>query len=124
MLDEDIPIFGMVKDDRHRTRGLISSDGNEVGLKSTSQIFFFITRIQDEVHRFAIGYHKNLRKKKMTSSVLLEIEGVGKTTAQKLMKHFKTISAIKTAEIDEIKTVKGVNAKTAENIFDFFHKTT
>lgn len=124
MLDEDIPLFGMVKDDRHRTRGLISSDGSEVGLKSTSQIFFLITRIQDEVHRFTVEYHKNLRKKKMTSSVLLEIDGVGKATAQKVMKHFKTISAIKNAEINEIKSVKGINAKTAENIFNFFHKTT
>jgi len=124
LIDEDIPLFGMVKDDRHRTRGLISSSGNEVGLKSTSQNFFLITRIQDEVHRFAIEYHKNLRKKKMTSSVLNEIEGVGKITAQKLMKHFKTISAVKEAELEEIIAVKGITLKTAENIFNFFHKTT
>ena len=83
-----------------------------------------MTKIQDEVHRFAIDYHKTLRKKKMTSSSLTEIDGVGKATAQKLMKHFRTISAIKEAEIDEIMSVKGISRKIAENIFNFFHKTT
>ena len=124
MLDVDIPLFGMVKDDKHRTRGLISSSGNEVDLKTTSQMFFLITKIQDEVHRFALEYHKSLRKKKMTSSVLLEIDGVGKATVQKLMKHFKTITAIKNAKQEELKTVKGITEKTAENIFEFFNKTT
>lgn len=124
MMDEDIPLFGMVKDDKHKTRSLITSDGKEVGLKQTSEIFFLITRIQDEVHRFAIEYHKNLRKKKMVSSSLLEIEGVGKVTAQKLMKHFKTIFNIKNAKIDELLLVKGITRQTAENIFNFFNKTT
>lgn len=124
MLDIDIPLFGMVKDDRHRTRGLLSADGNEIGMKATSQVFFLVTRIQDEVHRFAIEYHKKLRKKKMTSSTLTEIEGVGKSTAQKVLRHFKTMTAVKNASIDELRQVKGITSKACENIFNFFNKTT
>ncbi|MBE7027866.1 MAG: excinuclease ABC subunit UvrC [Ruminococcaceae bacterium] len=124
MLDVDIPVFGMVKDDRHRTRGLVSASGEEVSLKTTSQAFFMITRIQDEVHRFAVKYHRELRKKKMTSSVLLEIDGVGKATALKVMKHFKTMSSIRNAEIDELMSVEGISKRAAINIFNFFNKTT
>ena len=124
MLDIFVPVFGMVKDDRHRTKGLVSSSGEEVIMKNTSQVFFMITRIQDEVHRFAVKYHNELRKKKMASLALLEIDGVGKATAIKVMKHFKTMSAIKNAEIDELMAVKGITKRAAINIFNFFNKTT
>ncbi|MBE7039782.1 MAG: excinuclease ABC subunit UvrC [Ruminococcaceae bacterium] len=124
MLDIFVPVFGMVKDDRHRTKGLVSSNGEEVIMKNTSQVFFMITRIQDEVHRFAVKYHNELRKKKMASLALLEIDGVGKATAIKVMKHFKTMSAIKNAEIDELMAVKGITKRAAINIFNFFNKTT
>ncbi len=124
MLDEDVSVFGMVKDDKHKTRALINAQGEEVGIKRTSDIFFFISRLQDEVHRYAIDYHKKLRKKDITTSELLKIEGVGDASVKKLLRHFKTISKIKSARIEELKEVSGISAKQAENIFDFFNKTT
>ncbi|MBP3337365.1 MAG: excinuclease ABC subunit UvrC [Clostridia bacterium] len=120
LLDVDIPLFGMVKDDRHRTNALIDSKGREIGLKRQSDIFNLIYAIQEEVHRFAISYHKKLRKKTLTGSVLTEIEGVGNETRKKLLKHFKTMTAIKSASIEELASVKGVTKKAAENIYKFF----
>lgn len=122
LLDVDIPLFGMVKDDRHRTNALVDSEGREIGLKRQSDIFNLITAIQEEVHRFAISYHKKLRKKTLTGSVLTEIEGVGNETRKKLLKHFKTMTAIKSASIEELASVKGVTKKAAENIYNFFDK--
>ena len=124
LLDIDIPLFGMVKDDRHRTNALIDNSGRVIGLKRQSDTFFLITRIQDEVHRFAIEYHKKLRKKSMTGSVLEEIEGVGKESRKKLMRHFKTMTAIRSASVDEISEVKGISRKTAENVYNFLKQKT
>ncbi len=124
LLDQDIALFGMVKDDKHRTRALINVNNEEIAFKKTSESFALITRIQDEVHRFAIDYHKKLRKKTMTGSVLEEIDGVGPETRKKLMKHFKTISAIKSAEMADIMQISGISEKTAENIYNFFAKKT
>lgn len=124
LLDIDIPIFGMVKDDRHRTNALIDAKGREIGLKRRSDTFNLVTEIQEEVHRFAIDYHKKLRKKTMTGSSLEEIEGVGDKTRKKLLKHFKTITALKSATAEEIAEVKGISKKTAENVYSFFNKKT
>ena len=124
LLDQDIALFGMVKDDKHRTRALINLNNEEIEFKKSSESFALITRIQDEVHRFAIDYHKKLRKKTMTGSVLEEIDGVGPETRKKLMKHFKTISAIKSAPKADIVRVSGIPEKTAENIYNFFAKKT
>ena len=124
MLDSDIPVFGMVKDDKHKTRALINAEGKEVSLKRTSDVFFFVSRIQDEVHRFAIDYHKKLRKKDITSSELMQIEGVGKVSAKNLLQHFKSILKIKSAHIDDLIKVKGISRRQAENIFNYFNKTT
>lgn len=121
LLDEEIPLFGMVKDDKHRTRALINTENQEIAFKKSSQSFAMITRVQDEAHRFAIEYHKKLRHKTMTGSVLEQIEGVGEATRKKLMKHFKTITAIKTAEMADLRKVSGISQKTCENIFKFFH---
>ncbi len=121
LLDEDIALFGMVKDDKHRTRALINAQQQEIAFKKSSQSFALITRIQDEVHRFAIDYHKKLRHKTMTGSTLEQIEGVGAATRKKLLKHFKTISAIKAAEITDLQQVPGLSRKICENIFNFFH---
>ncbi len=122
LIDQDVPLFGMVKDDKHRTRALINVNNEEVEVKKSSEAFSLITRIQDEVHRFAIDYHKKLRKKTMTGSVLEEIEGIGPATRKKLLKHFKTMSAIKNAQITDIMQIKGISQKNAENIFNFFNK--
>lgn len=117
----DIPICGMVKDDKHRTRGLIYN-GTEVDLDKTSEAFKLITRIQDEAHRFAITYHRSLRDKGMVHSVLDEIEGIGKVRRGALMKHFGAIDRIKEAGMDELKAVEGMNERSAEAVYNFFHK--
>lgn len=121
ILDEfglDLPVFGMVKDDRHRTRGVVNALG-EANLKPQSVAFRLITHIQDEVHNYAITYHRMLRSKKSIASSLETIKGVGEVKRKKLLGHFKSMTKIKEASLDELKEV--VDEKTAQNIFDYFH---
>ncbi len=115
----NVPVFGMVKDSKHRTNAITYGGGNII-IKSNRAAFTLVTSIQDEVHRFAIGYHKNRRKNSMLSSALTEIDGVGKVTAAALLKRFKTLSKIRSADIDELTKVKGVSRKTAEKIIEYF----
>jgi len=121
LTDSDIPVFAMVKDDHHRTNELLKSDGSSVGLKRNSPQFKLVASIQEEVHRFAITYHRNLRGKKIKKSSLLEIDGVGEATAKKLLRHFKSISKIKETQIEEF-TKMGISRRVAENICDYFSK--
>lgn len=116
----DIPIFGMVKDSKHRTRA-IATTGGDIAIKSNKRAFKLVTDIQDEVHRFAIGYHKKLQSKTMIKSELLDIEGVGKTRAAALIKHFGSIKKIKEADITELSAVKGMTKASARAVFDYFH---
>lgn len=118
--DSTILVVGMVKDNRHRTRGLIFSDGREVSLETIPTLFSLVGNIQEEVHRFAINFHKSLRNKAMRGSSLDEIEGVGADRKRKLLAKFKTISAIKTADLDELSTV--VPLSVAENIKNYYNK--
>jgi len=113
-----VPIFGMVKDDRHRTRALIDCDGNEIGINNDQAIFSLIGRIQEETHRFAIEYQRKLRNEAL-GSCLNEIEGIGEKRKNDLINEFKTIKAIKCAEVDELKKV--VPKNTAEAVYDYFH---
>ena len=115
----NIPVFGMVKDSKHRTRA-ITTDGNEIEIKNNSRLFGFITRVQDEVHRFAISYHRKLRSKSVKTSELTKIEGVGKAKANALLKLFGSISAIKNAPESELLKIKGINKKIVENIKKYF----
>ncbi|MDD3923766.1 MAG: excinuclease ABC subunit UvrC [Erysipelotrichaceae bacterium] len=101
----DIPVFGMVKDKKHDTSGLVQSDGADHHLLKDSALFFFITRIQDEVHRFAISYHQHKRLKGQTRSVLDDIKGIGKERKHRLMKYFGSYKRIKDASIDELNEV-------------------
>lgn len=117
----NIPVFGMVKDDKHRTRELMDTKGDVMGIDTKPPLFAFITRIQDEVHRFAIEYHKTLRTKKITGSTLDNIAGVGEKSREKLIKHFKTITAIKGASVSQIAEI--VPQNTAENIYKYFRQT-
>ncbi len=117
----DIPTFGMVKDDHHRTRGVMSEEG-EVYLKPTGGAIRLVTYIQDEVHKTAIEYHRKRREKKMLGSEMLNIEGIGEKKRKALMLYFKSINAIKTAEIEELCKVKGISEKNARNIYDYFRK--
>lgn len=121
LIDFDIPLFAMVKDDHHRTNALLKSDGNSIGLKRNSAEFRLVASIQEEVHRFAIEYHTKLRGKKVKHSSLCEIKGVGDKTAKKLLKHFKSIENIKKAQIEELKAI-GISETVAQNIYDYFCK--
>ena len=116
----NIPVYGLVKNDKHRTRGIIDSDGNEFIIKD-SDIMNFVTFIQDEVHKTAIEYHRKLREKKTTKSLLDEIEGVGEKRKEALLKHFKSLKKIANSTIEELENVEGIDRKTAENIYNAFH---
>lgn len=116
-----IPVCGMVKDDRHRTRGLLF-EGEEIPLDSHSQGFQLLTRIQDEVHRFAITYHRSLRDKKGMRSILDEINGVGAVRRKALLRHFGSAEEVAKAEVSELLEVVEINEKVAETIYAFFHK--
>ncbi len=118
-LEVSIPVCGMVKDDRHRTRGLIYG-GVEINIKERAGIFAFIGKVQDEAHRFAINYHRSLRRAKNLTSILEEIPGVGPKRRRALLKHFKGINKIKEATPEELMKVEGLNKKLAENIFSYF----
>lgn len=115
-----IPVCGMVKDDKHRTRGLIYLE-EEAELARDCDAFKLITRIQDEAHRVAISYHRSLRSKGSVVSVLDDISGVGQKRRTALMKHFKTLEDIKQASVEELAAVKGMNKPAAEKIRAFFH---
>ena len=116
-----VPLFGMVKDSKHRTRA-IAAVGGDISIKSNRAAFTFITGIQDEVHRFAIGYHKQRRSKSMLSSELTEIEGIGKARAAALLKHFKTVKAIKSAAADELAAAPGMTKAAADAVYKHFHE--
>ena len=116
-----VPLFGMVKDSKHRTRA-IAAEGGDISIKSNRAAFTFITGIQDEVHRFAIGYHKLRRSKSMLSSELTEIEGIGKARAAALLKHFKTVKAIKSAAADELAAAPGMTKAAADAVYKHFHE--
>lgn len=117
----DIPVCGMVKDDSHRTRGLYYNEA-EIFIDRRSEAFKLITRIQDEVHRFAIEYHRSLRSKTQVKSVLDDIKGIGVVRRKALIKHFNDIEAIKAAQLAELKAVEGMDSKSAQSVYDFFHK--
>lgn len=116
----DIAVCGMVKDDHHRTRGLYYNN-TEIPIDRTSEGFRLITRIQDETHRFAIEYHRNLRSKAQIHSVLDDIEGVGETRRKALMRKFKSIDGIKNASVEELKNTPSMNEGVAQKVYDFFH---
>ena len=116
-----VPVCGMVKDDRHRTRALMYN-GEEIELPYTSEGFKLLTRIQDEVHRFAIEYHRKLREKKQVHSILDDISGIGSVRRKALMKHFGDINAIRRAEVEELQQADGMNIKSAEAVYNFFRK--
>ncbi|MCI9555717.1 MAG: excinuclease ABC subunit UvrC [Lawsonibacter sp.] len=115
----DIPAFGMVKDDRHRTRALVHPDGREIGIQSIPAVFALIGQIQEETHRFAIEYHRQLQAGHVKTSVLDKIPGVGEKRRQQLLKHFKTLKAVKGASLEQLQEVLPKN--TAQAVYDYFH---
>ncbi len=117
----EVPLFGMVKDDKHRTRA-IAKTGGEIAITSTRRAFTLLSTIQDEVHRFAIGYHRQQRKKSTISSTLLSIEGVGPARAKALLKHFRTVAAVSAASLAELEDAPGMTKPAAKQVYNFFHQ--
>lgn len=116
----NIAVCGMVKDDNHRTRGLYFNN-QEIPIDKNSETFKLITRIQDETHRFAIEYHRQLRSKTQVHSVLDDIEGIGDKRRRALMKHFQSLNEIKAATEEELAQVENMNKRSAKQVYDFFH---
>ena len=117
----DIPVCGMVKDDKHRTRGLYF-ENKEIPVDVGSEGFRLITRIQDEAHRFAIEYHRSLRSKDQVHSILDDIEGIGPARRKALMKAFSSLEEIKAAEEETLAQIPSMNRAAAEQVYRFFHK--
>lgn len=117
----EIPLWGMYKDDKHRTKGLISQE-KEIELDKTSNLYRFVASIQEEVHNYAITYHRSLRNKSLTKSVLDDIQGIGEKRKKALLNHFKDIEAIKKATFEELLEVEGMNKASCESVYNFFRK--
>ena len=115
----NVPVFGMVKDNRHRTRA-IAFDGGEIEINSHRSAFTLVSRIQEEVHRFAITYHHKKHQKSSFTSSLLRIDGIGEKKAKALMKHFKTVSAIKEASVEELAQVSTISQSNAQSIYNYY----
>ena len=116
----NIPVCGMVKDDNPRTRGLYYQN-KEIAIDKNSESFRLITRIQDEAHRFAITFHRQLRGKNQVHSILDDIKGVGPARRKDLMRHFENIDAIRNATVEQLKELPSMNEKSAQDVYDFFH---
>jgi len=114
-----LPVFGMVKDDRHRTRSLITPDGQEIGILGNQSVYALIGNIQEETHRFAIIYHRKLRSKRLRCSELDEIAGIGEVRKKELLKRFQSISGIKRATLQELQSV--LPANVSEAVYKHFH---
>ena len=121
-LGVSIPVCGMVKDDHHRTRGLYY-DNVEIPIDTSSEGFRLITRIQDEAHRFAIEYHRSLRSREQVHSILDDIPGIGDTRRKALLRKFKSVENIRDASEEELAQTESMNARSARQVYEFFHKS-
>lgn len=117
-----IPVVGLAKDDAHRTRAVVFTDGSEIDLKSEPLLFSYAGNIQEEVHRFAITFHRGTREKKMTHSVLEDIPKIGPKRRKALMEKFRSIEAIRKASYEELMETEGMNSQAAESVLEFFHQ--
>lgn len=117
-----IPVVGLAKDDAHRTRAVVFTDGSEIDLKSEPLLFSYAGNIQEEVHRFAITFHRGTRGKKMTHSVLEEIPKIGPKRRKALMEKFRSIDAIRKASYEDLMETEGMNSRAAESVLEFFQQ--
>lgn len=115
----DIPVFGMAKDDYHKTRTLCTED-EEISIAKEKQVYMLVYKLQEEVHRFTVSKMRASKEKSLKRSVLEEIDGIGSEKAKKLLLHFKSLSALKKASLEEIKAVNGISEKNAENVYNYF----
>ncbi len=113
-----VPLFGMVKDDHHRTRAIVDDTGSEIAINRNRGIFTFVTSIQDEVHRYANDYRKRLMNKRSYAATLTSLPGVGEKTSAALLKHFKTVANVRAASISDLEQVPGISHKKAEQIYN------
>ena len=118
----DILIAGLVKDDKHRTSRLLDKNGEVIEIEKDSPLFFFLTTLQDEVHRYAITYHRKLRSKAMNKSILDDIEGVGEVRKKQIWKKYKTIKNLRNATLEELKEF--LPANVAENVLELVGQKT
>jgi len=117
----NIPVCGMIKDDKHTTKGLIYN-GKEIDLKKTDKVYRLIYKIQEEAHRFAIEYHRNLRDKTLFKSELDNIENVGEKRKINLLRKFGSVESVKNKSVDELKDAPGMNIRAAESVYNYFNK--
>ena len=115
----DVPVFGMVKDDLHRTRAIVSDSG-EIAIRPNRAVFTFVTNIQDEVHRYAISFNRQQRRKTLGSS-LEEIPGIGKKRAKELLRYFRTIGKISSASVEELEQAPGMTRPAALSVYKYYH---
>ena len=115
----NLPVFGMVKDHRHRTRALVTPDGREIAIDTNPSVFSFIGSIQEETHRFAISYHRKLRSKRLRYSQLDKIDGIGAKRKQDLLRRFQSISAISKASVSELSEILPQSVALA--VYQHFH---
>ena len=120
-LELAFPVFGMVKDDRHRTRALVTPEGQEIRIDNNQAVFSLIGNIQEETHRFAITYHRQLRSKRLRYSELDGIPGIGPKRKQQLLRQFKSLSAIAQATLPELERLLPKDAAAA--VYSHFHST-
>ena len=116
-----VPLFGIVKDDHHRTRAIVDDTGSEIAINRNRGIFTFVTSIQDEVHRYANDYRKRLMNKRSYAATLTALPGVGEKTSAALLKHFKTVANVRGASISDLEQVPGISHKKAEQIYNGLH---
>lgn len=119
--DFDVPVFGMVKDNKHRTRA-IAQGGGEITINDNRSVFTLVSEIQEEVHRFSIGYHRKKHAKGGLTLSLTQINGIGEQKAKALFKEFKTIKAIKSASVEDLQRAKGINKDLAEKIYLYYNE--
>ena len=115
-----VPLYGLVKDDKHRTRA-ITGDGGEIAISSRRKLFAFLSKMQDEVHRFAIGYHHSRRRSATFKSSLTNIDGIGEVRAKSLLKYFRTIDNISKADLEELEAAPGMTKDSALSVYRYFH---
>ncbi len=113
-----LPVFGLKKDSRHRTKSLVFEDGREVMLYKYPDVFPLCGRMQEEAHRFAVAYHSAAAKRRNFESMFEEVEGIGKVLAARIIKHFKTLAAVKKASVEELAQVKGMSLAKAQRLYD------
>lgn len=119
-LNLSVHICGLSKDDKHSTAMLLGEDGNQVPIDTKSPLFFLLTRMQDEVHRYAISFHRQVRSKSLFSSILDEVEGIGEARKKKLLNHFKSVKKMKEASLEELEAV--IPKNTAAKLYEVLHK--